>query len=80
VTFDLSDPAAREAAVRDEFTGCTPPPEMTQEQFLAAAVRVSDRLWRDDPPQLWRAAQPWLAEGLDGHEVMHHLIVEFGQR
>ncbi len=37
-------------------------------------VALADRLWRDDPPELWEAAQRLLDLGKDRHEVLHTLI------
>ena len=37
-------------------------------------VALADRLWRDDPPELWDAAQRLLDLGEDRHEVVHMLI------
>ena len=37
-------------------------------------VALADRLWRDDPPELWEAAQRLLDLGEDRHEVLHTLI------
>ncbi|HEY1641555.1 MAG TPA: hypothetical protein VGG35_12755 [Streptosporangiaceae bacterium] len=37
-------------------------------------VALADRLWRDDPPELWDAAQRLLDLGEDRHSVLHALM------
>jgi hypothetical protein len=71
---DAADPADRRAVIMDEYGDCEPPDDMSQEAFLAAAVRISEQLWHDDPPDLWQAARKLLAEGVDQHEIIHELV------
>jgi hypothetical protein len=46
---------------------------MSRDEFLAAAVRVSEQLWHDDPPQLWRQAREMVDAGMADHDIMHRL-------
>jgi hypothetical protein len=71
--LDATDPAGREALAEAEFGDCTPPDGMTSEQFAAAARRVIEELWRDDPPATWEAARRMVAEGKPRHDVIHQL-------
>jgi hypothetical protein len=71
---DVSDPAVRRAVIEDSYRGCDPPPGMSGADFVAAAADVSEQLWCDDPPQLWQAALRLVADGVPGHEIIHHLV------
>ena len=42
-------------------------------QFLAAAKRIAEELWRDDPPATWQTGKSLLAKRLDPHDVIHQL-------
>jgi hypothetical protein len=44
------------------------------DQHLDRHVALADRLWRDDPPELWDAAQRLLDLGEDRHSVLHTLV------
>jgi len=44
------------------------------DQHLDRHVALADRLWRDDPPELWDAAQRLLDLGEDRHSVLHALM------
>ena len=44
------------------------------DQHLDRHVGLADRLWRDDPPELWDAAQRLLDLGEDRHSVLHALM------
>ncbi len=68
-----SDPAVRRALAEAEFTGCTPPDGMTGEQFVAAAHRVIEELWHDDPETTMQAARRMFAEGRSRHDIIHTL-------
>ena len=46
--LDLADPADRRHLVEAEFGACTPPTGMTSEEFVEAAYRVVEELWRDE--------------------------------
>jgi hypothetical protein len=70
---EASDPAARRALAEAEFTGCTPPDGMTSEQFVAAAHRVIEELWHDDPETTMQAARRMFAEGRSRHDIIHTL-------
>ena len=72
--LDLADPADRRRLVKDEFGGCTPPSGMTSEEFVDAAYRVVEELWRDDEENpVFQAASRLFAEGLPRHDVIHRL-------
>lgn len=72
--FDAAQPANRRALVEREFGECSPPDGMSQPDFLAAAVRVSEQLWHDDPPELWQRAQRLSAAGTGNHDIIHQLV------
>jgi hypothetical protein len=44
------------------------------DQHLDRHIALADRLWRDDPPELWDAAQRLLDLGEDRHSVLHALM------
>ncbi|HEU5418008.1 MAG TPA: hypothetical protein VFV41_09980 [Streptosporangiaceae bacterium] len=44
------------------------------DMHLDRHVALADRLWRDDPPELWDAAQRLLDLGEDRHSVLHALM------
>jgi hypothetical protein len=72
--LDLADPADRRRLVEQEFGGCTPPPGMTSEEFVDAASRVVEELWRDDEDNpAYQAASRLFADGLARHDVIHRL-------
>jgi hypothetical protein len=70
---EASDPTVRRALAEAEFAGCTPPDGMTSEQFVAAAHRVIEELWHDDPETTMQAVRRMLAEGHSRHEIIHAL-------
>ena len=47
---------------------------------MAAATRVVEELWRDDPPTTWQAGKALLAKGHDPHDVIHLLVESRGKR
>lgn len=69
---DATDPAGRAALLESEFATCMPD-GAAGEDFLAAATRVVEELWHDDPPETWREAKRLMAAGLDRHDVIHAL-------
>jgi hypothetical protein len=71
--WDVDDPAMRRVLVEAEFESCDPPDGMTSEQFVAAAARVVDEIWDDDPPETYAAARRMSPDGTDRHEVIHKL-------
>lgn len=71
--LDLADPADRRRLVREEFGECTPPPGMTSEEFVEAAYRVIEELWRDEDNPTYQAASRLFADGLARHDVIHRL-------
>jgi hypothetical protein len=71
-SLDPGKPADRAillAADHDDTRSRRPGSEHVQQHVVLA-----DRLWRDDPPELWEAAQRLLDLGEDRHEVLHTLI------
>jgi hypothetical protein len=72
--LDLADPADRRRLVQDEFAECTPPPGMTSEDFVEAAYRVIEDLWRDEENPTFQAASRLFAEGVPRHDVIHQLV------
>jgi len=71
--LDLADPADRRRLVREEFGGCTPPPGMSGEEFVEAAYRVVEELWRDEDNPTYQTAGRLFADGLSRHDVIHRL-------
>jgi hypothetical protein len=77
--LDLSDPADRRRLVQEEFGGCTPPSGMTSEEFVNAACRVVEELWRDDEENpAYQAASRLFADGVARHDVIHRLAGTVG--
>jgi hypothetical protein len=68
---DASTPAGRQAMVEAEFGGCTPPPDMTSEQFVAAAYGVVEELWNSDAA--FETARRMYADGVARHDLIHRL-------
>jgi hypothetical protein len=77
--LDAADPAARRTLVERAFEDCSPPDGMSRPDFLAAAVRVSEQLWHDDPPELWQRAQRLSAAGTGNHDIIHELAAGVGR-
>jgi hypothetical protein len=50
------------------------PPARAADDHLDRHLALADRLWRDDPPELWEAAQRLLDIGQDRHDVVHALM------
>jgi hypothetical protein len=71
--LDLADPADRHRLVAEEFGACTPPAGMTSEEFVEAAYRVVEELWRDEDNATYQAASRLFADGLSRHDVIHRL-------
>ncbi len=71
--LDLADPADRRELVEAEFGACTPPTGMTSEEFVEAADRVVEELWRDEDSPTFQAAQRMFADGVSRHDLIHHL-------
>ena len=46
---------------------------MTSEEFVEAAYRVIEELWRDEDNPTYQAASRLFADGLDRHDVIHRL-------
>jgi hypothetical protein len=69
---DATDPAGRAVLTAYEFASCTPEGP-AGEKFMAAAKRVVEELWHDDPAETWQAAERLLARGETPHDVLHAL-------
>lgn len=48
--------------------------EPSWDDHLRQHAALADLLWRDDPPELWEAAQRLLDQGMGRHDVAHELI------
>ena len=71
--LDLADPAGRRSLVEAEFGQCTPPAGLSREEFVEAAYRVIEDLWRDDENPTYQAADRMYSEGVSRHDLIHHL-------
>lgn len=70
--IDATDPDGRAVVTVAEFTRCAP--EGTAgEEFAAAAKRVVEELWHDDPAQTWQQAKRLAAKLPHRHDVIHAL-------
>jgi hypothetical protein len=70
--IDVTDPDGRAAVTTAEFSQCAPE-GAEGERFVAAARRVVEEIWNDDPAQTWQEAKRLTATGLDRHDVVHAL-------
>jgi hypothetical protein len=70
--LDATDPDHRAVLAASEFVSCQPDGE-TRKQFVPAAQRVIEELWRGDPPGTWETARRLLAEGYSRHDIIHAL-------
>jgi hypothetical protein len=77
--LDLADPADRRRLVEEEFSECTPPAGLTSEEFVDAAYRVIEEIWRDEQSPAFKAASRLYAEGVARHDVIHRLAGEPAQ-
>ncbi|HEX3490765.1 MAG TPA: hypothetical protein VHU92_15560 [Streptosporangiaceae bacterium] len=71
-TLDPSRPDHRRSLLAADHEDQFGPP--VSDQHLERHVALADRLWRDDPPELWDAAQRLLDLGEDRHSVLHALM------
>jgi hypothetical protein len=71
--LDLADPADRRDLVAAEFGACTPPTGMTSEEFVEAAYRVVEEIWRDEDNPSYQTAKRMFTEGVARHDLIHHL-------
>jgi len=71
--LDLADPADRRGLVEAEFGACTPPTGMTSEEFVEAAYRVVEELWREQDSPTYQTAERMFAEGVSRHDLIHRL-------
>ncbi|WP_165978179.1 hypothetical protein [Actinomadura darangshiensis] len=65
--LDPADPEDRRVILEFEHPG-------SGEDHLDAHERVTEKLWRGEPPQLWDTAQSLLDVGYERHEILHRLI------
>ena len=77
---DVSDPAARAAAVEREFESCALDAGQAREDLTASATRVVQELWSGERPSTWEAARALLGEGRNRHDVIHALVQRSGSR
>lgn len=73
--IDATDSDGRAVLAVREFASCAPE-GADRDQFMAAAKRVVEELWHDDPPETWRAASRLLDQGEAPHDVLHALIAQ----
>ncbi len=71
--LDLADSADRRDLVAAEFGACTPPADMTSEEFVEAAYRVVEEIWREEDNPTYQTAKRMFAEGVARHDLIHHL-------
>ena len=71
--LDLANPADRRGLVEAEFGACTPPAGMTSEEFVEAAYRVIEELWREEDSPTYQTAKRMFAEGVSRHDLIHRL-------
>jgi hypothetical protein len=71
--LDLANPADRRQLVEAEFSECTPPSGLTSEEFVEAAYRVVEEMWRDEESPTFQAASRLFAEGVARHDIIHRL-------
>ena len=67
-SLDPSDPADRRELLSFEHPGAT-------EAELDGYERLTARLWRGDPPDLWDTAQHLLDRGEERHLIVHRLML-----
>ena len=70
--IDVTDPDGRAVVTAAEFAHCGPE-GAEREKFVAAARRVVEEIWNDEPAQTWQEAKRLAATGLDRHDVIHAL-------
>jgi hypothetical protein len=75
---DPADADGRAVLVASEFGTCDLE-GADADEFLAAASRVVEELWHDDPPATWQAGRSLLAKGHDPHDVIHLLAESKGK-
>jgi hypothetical protein len=70
--LDPAQPEDRRSLLAADHEDQFGPP--VTDMHLDRHVALADRLWRDDPPELWDAAQRLLDLGEDRHSVLHALM------
>ena len=73
--IDAANPDGRAVVTAAEFAQCAPE-GAEGEKFVAAARRVVEEIWNDDPAQTWQEARHLAAKGLDRHDVIHALAAD----
>jgi hypothetical protein len=73
---DVTDPAARAAAVEREFATCTLDAGQTREDLIASATRVVEEVWSGEPASTWEAGRALLGEGRNRHDAIHALVLQ----
>ena len=76
--IDATDPDGRAVLVASEFSQCDLE-DADRVEFVAAARRVAEELWHDDPAGTWQAAKGLLAKGHNPHDVIHLLVESRGR-
>jgi hypothetical protein len=71
-TVDPAGPDGRAVLVASGFGTCNLG-GADPDEFLAAASRVVEELWHDDPPATWQKGKSLLAKGHGPHDVIHLL-------
>jgi hypothetical protein len=71
-TLDPSAPEDRKALLAADHGDTAARP--TGPLHIDRHLTLADRLWRNDPPELWEAAQRLLDLGEDRHAVLHTLM------
>jgi hypothetical protein len=69
---DATDPRGRAKIALAEFADCAGG-DAEKIQLLAAAARIVEEVWQDNPTTTWEKAKRLLAEGHSRHDVIHRL-------
>jgi hypothetical protein len=69
----LSEHPELAQALDSDQEGGTPEGEMNPRMHIAVHEIVANRLWDDNPPEMWQTAQRLTHAGYERHEVLHML-------